>query len=59
MMLCMQIVEGVGPHSTQLMSLLPLFMQCLSDGEDEVVSNSVFGLGLLASLAMPAVLRYH
>lgn len=40
------------------MDLLPLFMRCLGDADDEVVSNSVFGLGLLASLAVPTIIRY-
>ena len=48
----------MGSHSTHLVDLLPLFMRCLGDVDDEVVSNSVFGLGLLASLAVPTIIRY-
>lgn len=50
-----QIVEAVGSHARFLLQLYPLFVNSLSDGEDEVCNNAVFGLGVLAANALPDI----
>ena len=50
-----QVVEAVGNHARFLLQLYPLFVNSLGDGEDEVCSNAVFGLGVLAANALPDI----
>ena len=49
-----QIVEALESHSRLLVSLYQPFMTfSKEDQDDEVCSNSVFGLGMLAKNALP------
>lgn len=53
-----QIVDGCGPAISPLASdLYPLFMRGLSDKSDEVSSNSVYGVGVLAANAVNEISR--
>ena len=53
-----QVVEGVGGYSRLLLNLYQIFMEYSgSQQEDEVCSNSVYGLGLLAANALPDMAR--
>ena len=38
--------------------LYPFFIRGLSDKEDEVISNSVYGLGVLIANGLPNTSRY-
>lgn len=49
-----EIVDGCGSSSTHLVDeLYPFFIRGLSDKEDEVISNSVYGLGVLIANGLP------
>ena len=53
-----QIVEGIGNHAQHMLQLYPVFMESLKDQEDEVCSNAVYGLGVLAANGTPSTDRY-
>ncbi len=49
-----QILKGLGDHARLLVSLFPTFVTfSKADQDDEVCSNSIYGLGMLASKALP------
>ena len=50
-----QLVDGMGGHSYHFLELYPLFVKAMSDEEDEVCSNAIYGLGLLAANAGPKI----
>ena len=50
-----KIVDGMGSASRLLLDLYPVFMQLLQCEDDEVCSNAVYGLGQLASRALPEI----
>ena len=53
-----QVVEGVGSCSRVLLNLYQVFLEYSgSQQDDEVCSNSVYGLGLLAANALPDMIR--
>lgn len=43
----------MGSHSRKLLELYPLFVKAMADEEDEVCSNAVYGMGLLAANGIP------
>ena len=50
----LQIVEALESHARQMVSLYQPFMSfSREDQDDEVYSNSVFGLGVLAKKGLP------
>lgn len=53
-----QILEGLGAHARLMVSLYPtLLTYSKEDQDDEVCSNSVYALGILAANALPEMLR--
>ncbi len=49
-----QIIDGCGSSSIDLFEhLYPIIMMGVSDKEDDVISNSVYGLGVLISNGVP------
>ena len=53
-----QVVEGLGASAGQAVELYPVFMASLADLEDEVCSNAVYGLGVLAANAHAEMHRH-
>ena len=51
-------MEGIGNHAQHMLQLYPVFMESLKDQEDEVCSNAVYGLGVLAANGTPSTDRY-
>ena len=47
----------MGGHSRKLLELYPLFVKAMADKEDEVCSNAVYGMGLLAAYGIPETQR--
>jgi hypothetical protein len=53
-----QVVEGVGGYARLLLNLYQVFVEYSgSQQDDEVCSNSVYGLGVLAANALPDIIR--
>ena len=53
-----QVVEGVGGYARLLLNLYQVFVEYSgSQQDDEVCSNSVYGLGVLAANALPDIAR--
>ena len=58
-MFLIQILEGLGAHARLMVSLYPTLMaHSKEDQDDEVCSNSIYALGILAANALPEMLRY-
>ena len=56
--LLMQVVEGVGGYARLLINLYQVFVEYSGNQQDdEVCSNSVYGLGVLAANALPDIVR--
>lgn len=56
--LSLQILEGLGQHARLMISLYPtLLTYSKEDQDDEVCSNSVYALGILAANALPEMRR--
>lgn len=47
----------MGSHSRKLLELYPLLVKAMSDEEDEVCRNAVYGMGLLAANGVPEMQR--
>lgn len=54
----LQIVDGVGNYARLLVDFYQLFVEYSGNQQDdEVCSNAVYGLGLLAVNALPNILK--
>ena len=54
-----ECVESLETYSIQFPDILTIFLNYTTDPDDEVRSNSVFGLGLYASHAIPDVIAHY
>ena len=54
-----ECVESLEKFSTQFPNILTVFLEYTKDTDDEVCSNSVFGLGLYAFHAVPDVIAHY
>lgn len=58
MYVSLQVVEGVGGYARLLLNLYQVFVEHSGSQQDnEVCSNSVYGLGVLAANALPDMAR--
>lgn len=48
-----QLLDGLGGHTCKLLELYPLFLKTMSDEDDEVCSNAIYGMGLLMANGVP------
>ncbi|XP_065064233.1 importin-4-like [Rhopilema esculentum] len=54
-----EIIQAMGKHTTSYVEqLVQLFLSTVKDSDDEVVSNSIFGLGVVAESAGEASIPY-
>lgn len=55
----LQILEGLGEHARLMFNLYQTFIDySTEEQDDEVCSNSVYALGVLAANALPEMLTY-
>ncbi|KAI6653808.1 Importin-4-like [Oopsacas minuta] len=54
-----ECVESLDKYSAQFPNMLTVFLEYTKDSEDEVRSNSVFGLGMYACHAVPDVIAHY
>ena len=49
----LQLLDGLGGHTCKLLGLYPLFLKTMSDEDDEVCRNAIYGMGLLMANGVP------
>jgi hypothetical protein len=55
-----ELLDGLGGHTCKLLELYPLFLKTMSDEDDEVCSNAIYGMGLLMANGVPdSQSHYH
>ena len=53
----LQLLDGMGGQCRKLLDLYQVFVKAMADEEDDVCSNAVYGMGLLAANAVPEIQR--